>query len=78
MAAFLFASPLDVTTQRIYIHLNKQRGDTMQANRPGRNIRLSDDEWADFKRLLGAAWLRGQIAKAVKREQRSIGHKGAI
>lgn len=42
----------------------------MQANRPGRNIRLSSAEWEDFKRLLGAAWLRGQIAKAVKREQR--------
>lgn len=42
----------------------------MQENRPGRNIRLSNDEWSDFKRLLGAAWLRGQIAKAKKREQR--------
>lgn len=42
----------------------------MQENRPGRNIRLSDDEWHDFKRLLGASWLRGQIAKAKKREQR--------
>ena len=48
----------------------------MQANRPGRNIRLSDEEWTDFKRLLGAAWLRGQIAKAVKREQRQpVGEK---
>lgn len=43
----------------------------MQAkDRTNRNIRLSNEEWTDFKRLLGAAWLRGQIAKAVKREQR--------
>jgi hypothetical protein len=71
MAAFLFASPLDVSTRRIYIHLNKQRGDTMQANRPGRNIRLSDEEWADFKSLLGAQWLRGQIKKAKARKMRA-------
>jgi len=41
-----------------------------QQDRTNRNIRLSNEEWHDFKRLLGAAWLRGQIAKAVKREQR--------
>ena len=35
-----------------------------------RGIRLNDQEWDDFKRLLGADWLRGQIKKAVTREQR--------
>lgn len=50
----------------------------MQENRLGRNIRLSSSEWEDFKRLLGAAWLRGQIAKAVKREQRSISQRNVI
>lgn len=40
----------------------------VRATRP---IRMFDDEWEDFKRLLGADWLRVQIAKAVKREQRS-------
>jgi len=45
-------------------------------DRTNRNIRLSNTEWADFKRLLGAAWLRGQIARAVKREQRKpVGEK---
>lgn len=35
-----------------------------------RGVRLNEQEWKDFKRLLGADWLRGQIDKAVKREQR--------
>lgn len=43
-----------------------------------RTIRMTDKKWEAFKRLLGTKWLDGQIAKAVKREQRSIGHKEAI
>ncbi len=35
-----------------------------------RGIRLNDQEWEDFKRLLGAEWLRGRIEQAVKRENR--------
>lgn len=29
-----------------------------------RNIRLSDDEWKDFKDLLGPEWLRARIRGA--------------
>lgn len=47
----------------------------MKDERIGRNIRLNKSEWEDFKRLLGAPWLRGQIAKAVKREQRNSAAK---
>lgn len=50
----------------------------MKDERIGRNIRLNQSEWEDFKRLLGAPWLRGQIAKAVKREQRQQGNKEAL
>ena len=48
------------------------------ANEESKNrcIRLTDQEWHDFKRLLGMEWMRGQIAKAVKREQRQpVGEK---
>lgn len=38
--------------------------------RPSRPIRMNDAEWSAFKLLLGAEWLRGQIDKAIKREQR--------
>lgn len=50
----------------------------MKDERIGRNIRLNQSEWEYFKRLLGASWLRGQIAKAVKREQRQQGNKEAL
>lgn len=43
-----------------------------------RPIRMTDAEWATFKNLLGTEWLRGQIAKAVKREQRQQGNKEAL
>lgn len=35
-----------------------------------RNIRLNDEEWEDFRELLGIKWLREQIAKAKKRADR--------
>jgi hypothetical protein len=35
-----------------------------------RCVRMTDSEWSAFKKLLGMPWLRGQIAKAKKREQR--------
>lgn len=38
--------------------------------RKPRGIRLNETEWASFIRLLGPEWLRGQIAKAEKRETR--------
>jgi hypothetical protein len=34
--------------------------------RKPRAIRLNDQEWEDFKGLLGTIWLREQIAKAKK------------
>ena len=34
--------------------------------RKSRNIRMTDHEWEVFKALLGAEWLRYQIAKADK------------
>lgn len=40
--------------------------------RTPRAIRLNDDEWEIFKSLLGAEWLRDQIAKARKRAARKI------
>lgn len=33
-------------------------------NRVNRNIRFTDAEWLDFRELLGAEWLRAQIARA--------------
>lgn len=38
--------------------------------RKPRAIRLNEQEWKDFKGLLGTIWLREQIAKASKRETR--------
>ncbi|HET8790983.1 MAG TPA: hypothetical protein VFM75_07200 [Modicisalibacter sp.] len=35
-----------------------------------RPIRMTNAEWSAFKDLLGAEWLRGQIAKAQAREER--------
>lgn len=37
--------------------------------RKPRGIRLNDEEWASFMRLLGPEWLRLTIANAVKREK---------
>lgn len=39
--------------------------------RTSRPIRMNTEEWEAFKRLLGADWLRKQIAKAVRAEQRN-------
>lgn len=44
------------------------RKQTAGANR---NIRLNDEEWEDFRELLGIKWLREQIAKAKKRAARN-------
>lgn len=38
--------------------------------RTTRPIRMTNAEWSAFKELLGAEWLRGQIAKAKAREER--------
>lgn len=40
--------------------------------RTTRPIRMTDAEWAAFKELLGAEWLRDQIAKASKRAERKV------
>lgn len=37
---------------------------------PSRNIRLSDEHWTAFKELLGVDWLKGQINKAIAKEQK--------
>jgi len=42
----------------------------MTVERKSRAIRLNDQEWESFVRLLGPAWLRDQITKAEKREHR--------
>lgn len=39
-------------------------------NRP---VRMTDAEWEDCKKLGGAAWVRAQIAKAIKALRRSTG-----
>ncbi len=38
--------------------------------RKPRAIRLNDEEWEGFMKLLGPNWLRSQINKAMKRENR--------
>jgi hypothetical protein len=38
--------------------------------RKPRGIRLNDQEWGAFKDLLGAEWLRKQIDRAIKKDQR--------
>jgi hypothetical protein len=38
--------------------------------RKSRAIRLDDQEWEGFKRLLGTVWLRRKIALALTKEQR--------
>lgn len=77
MPAFLLRNHLTPPRRVATLNLNRQRGEEMKDERIGRNIRLNKSEWEDFKRLLGAPWLRGQIAKAVKREQRKpVGKDG--
>lgn len=46
----------------------KKDADQQRTNRP---IRMSNPEWDDFKLLLGAEWLRGQIAKARAKADRA-------
>lgn len=36
-----------------------------------RNIRLTDEQWQDFRELLGIEWLRKQIARARKKAARA-------
>lgn len=38
--------------------------------RKTRPIRLSDEEWEGFKYHLGPEWLRKQIDRAIKKDQR--------
>lgn len=38
--------------------------------RKTRPIRLSDEEWGAFKLHLGPEWLRKQIDRAIKKDQR--------
>lgn len=35
-----------------------------------RPVRMTNAEWAAFKELLGAEWLRGQVEKAIQRDKR--------
>lgn len=42
--------------------------------RKPRGIRLNDNEWESFKRLLGAPWLRKQIEKAEKKANAPTAH----
>lgn len=38
--------------------------------RKSRAIRLNDEEWEGFKLHLGTEWLRKQIDRAIKKDQR--------
>lgn len=38
--------------------------------RKNRHIRMTDEEWEAFRSLLGATWLRKQIDRAIKKDQR--------
>lgn len=42
----------------------------MQTERKPRPIRMDDIEWEAFRSLLGATWLRKQIDRAIKKDQR--------
>lgn len=42
----------------------------MDTERKPRSVRLDDEEWAAFLRNLGSIWLRNQIARSIKRENR--------
>lgn len=42
--------------------------------RKARAIRMTEQEWSDFKSLLGPAWLRKQISNARKRERKDASH----
>ena len=35
-----------------------------------RNLRITDEHWTAFKELLGVDWLKGQINKAIAKEQK--------
>lgn len=41
-----------------------------------RCIRLTTQEWKDFRELLGTKWLREQIAKAAVKQARKITDQG--
>jgi len=53
----------------VYTIASKTR-EVNPVERTPRAIRLNDAEWEIFKSLLGAPWLRDQIAKARKRAAR--------
>lgn len=38
--------------------------------RTKRDIRMSDEEWEGFKRLLGPEWLRAKVIRELKKEAR--------
>jgi len=38
--------------------------------RAKRDIRMSNEEWEAFKRLLGPTWLRSAINRAIKKDLR--------
>lgn len=44
--------------------------------RQRRAIRLSDEEWEAFKRLLGPKWLRSEVNKAIRKDRRTA-HESA-
>lgn len=37
-----------------------------------RPIRMTDDQWDNYRKLLGNTWLINQIAKAVKQANRKV------
>lgn len=48
----------------------------MSKERKPRPVRLNEEEWEAFRRLLGSVWLRSQIERAIKRDQRkTTAHK---
>lgn len=61
---------LDRITQRMYTCQKINRRNKMQTERKPRPIRMDDIEWEAFRSLLGATWLRKQIDRAIKKDQR--------
>lgn len=44
--------------------------------RAKRDIRMSDEEWEGFKRLLGPDWLRAKVRRELIKEKRKARLKG--
>lgn len=42
--------------------------------RAKRDIRMSDEEWDGFKRLLGPDWLRAKVRRELAKENRQERH----